>query len=106
VQPLVARIEQAGVVAPAPPRSTATGSLRLEGEYWSVVYESDAFRVKDTRACATWRASLPHPARKSMRLPCCEHKILTIMALTCTFTSRLRESNPGPTHYECVALAN
>jgi hypothetical protein len=25
--------------------------------------------------------------------------------LTCSFTSRLRESNPGPTHYECVALA-
>ena len=47
--PLAARIEQAGVVTPAPPRPTATGRLRLEGEYWSVVYDGDAFRVKDTK---------------------------------------------------------
>jgi hypothetical protein len=30
-------------------------------------------------------------------------RILTIIALTCGFTSRLRESNPGPTHYERTA---
>lgn len=47
--PLAARIEQAGVVVPVAARPTATGILRIEGEYWSVVYEGDAFRVKDSK---------------------------------------------------------
>jgi tetratricopeptide (TPR) repeat protein len=47
--PLAARIERAGVVAPVPARPAVIGILRREGEYWSVVYESDAFRVRDAK---------------------------------------------------------
>lgn len=47
--PLAARIEQVGVVVPVPTPPTATGVLRMEGDYWSVVFEGDAFRVKDSK---------------------------------------------------------
>jgi hypothetical protein len=45
---LAARIEKAGGQAPSTPR--AVGAVfRREGEYWSIVYEGDAFRLRDSK---------------------------------------------------------
>ncbi len=45
---LSARIEKAGGQVPSAPR--AVGAVfRREGEYWSIVYEGDAFRLRDSK---------------------------------------------------------
>src|SRR6266536_1384876 len=45
---LAARIENAGGQAPSAPRP-ARAVFRREGEYWSIVYEGDAFRLRDSK---------------------------------------------------------
>jgi hypothetical protein len=46
---LAARIEKAAGSAPPPPAPGAAATLRREGEYWSIVYEEDAFRLRDSK---------------------------------------------------------
>jgi predicted ATPase len=45
---LAARVERAGGLAPSPP-TRVRAVFRREGEYWSIVYEHDAFRLKDSK---------------------------------------------------------
>jgi tetratricopeptide (TPR) repeat protein len=45
---LAARIENAGGQVPSPP-TPAQAVFRREGEYWSIVYEGDAFLLKDSK---------------------------------------------------------
>ncbi len=46
---LAARIEVAGGRVPPSPATRAQALFRREGEYWSVVYEEDAFRLRDSK---------------------------------------------------------
>jgi tetratricopeptide (TPR) repeat protein len=62
--PLAERIEQVGVGAPAPAPPSQDAVLRLEGEYWSVVYEDDAFRVKDSKGMHYLARLLAAPGRE------------------------------------------
>jgi predicted ATPase len=45
---LAARVERAGGQAPSA-ATPVRAVFRREGEYWSIVYESDAFRLKDSK---------------------------------------------------------
>jgi tetratricopeptide (TPR) repeat protein len=47
--PLVTRIGMLGGATPAADRLAETGVLRREGEYWSVEFGGDAFRVRDAK---------------------------------------------------------
>jgi hypothetical protein len=46
---LAARIENAGGQVPSDVRASARGVFRSEGEYWSIVYAEDAFRLRDSK---------------------------------------------------------
>ena len=58
-----ARSVSAGTGEPVPNvRSPQTGVLRKEGEYWTVGYGGNAFRLKDTRGLGYLAHLLRHPA--------------------------------------------
>lgn len=46
---LAGRVERVDGSAPAPRAPAATATFRREGEYWSIVYEEDAFRLRDSK---------------------------------------------------------
>jgi tetratricopeptide (TPR) repeat protein len=46
---LAARVEKAAGLAPSAPRSAEAARFRREGEYWSIVYDGDAFRLRDSK---------------------------------------------------------
>src|SRR5712671_3053575 len=57
-----ARIGSAGPDDPAPNvRATQTGIFRKEGEYWTVGYAGNAFRLKDTKGLGYLAHLLRHP---------------------------------------------
>jgi tetratricopeptide (TPR) repeat protein len=54
-----------GLVAPViQPRPTALSVFRLEGDYWSIAFEGDAFRLKDVKGLHYLARLLAEPGRE------------------------------------------
>lgn len=46
---LAGRVEKKGGRPPSPPPPTEAAVFRREGEYWSIVYDGDTFRLRDSK---------------------------------------------------------
>jgi tetratricopeptide (TPR) repeat protein len=60
---LAARVERAGGLSPMPPM-LVQAVFRREGEYWSIVYRDDAFRLKDSKGLRYLARLLAAPGEK------------------------------------------
>jgi len=61
---LAGRIAETGAQAPAPVPTSGAATFRLEGEYWTIEYADDAFRIRDSRGMRHLSRLLRAPGRE------------------------------------------
>ena len=61
---LESRILAAESGAPGPASDGATGTFRHEGDYWTIAFEGDGFRIKDSKGIAYLARLLARPGQE------------------------------------------